>query len=212
MKKNARPAAFVLVIVSLLVLFDCTSEPKKPAEEAASKPAEPTLYTGREAIYKMYVAARSWQADALPFRLESQPTKDVTGKDGRYAVWRASFGSPGHRVAKTYSWSGIKEDDAPDPGISFGAEDSYNPSNTSTRTFDLAFFKVDSDKAVEVASQHGGEKLLKQNASLPLICVVEWSAQENKLMWHVEYGGTGNEAKLRVLVDATTGEFLKVEK
>ncbi len=72
---------FVLILLGLM--FACTSEPKKPAQEAAApQPTEPTLYTGREAAYKMYVAARSWQADGQPFRLESQPTKNVTGQDG----------------------------------------------------------------------------------------------------------------------------------
>ena len=201
------------VLVLLGLMFACTSEPKKPAQEAAApQPTEPTLYTGREAVYKMYVAARSWQADSQPFRLESQPTKNVTGQDGKYAVWRASFGSPGHRVAKTYTWSGVKEDDAPEPGISFGAEDSYNPANAFTKTFDIAFLKVDSDKAIQVANQHGGEKLVKQTPALPIVCLAEWSTQENVLLWHIQYGGTGNEAKLRVSVNATTGDFVRVEK
>jgi len=201
------------ILVLLGLMAACTSEPKKPAQEtAAPKPVEPTLYTGREAIYKMYVAARSWKADSLPFRLESQPTKNITGQDGKYAVWRASFGSPNDRVAKTYSWSGVKEDDAPDPGISFGAEDSYNPTNAFTKTFDIAFLKIDSDKAVAVANQHGGEKLVKQTPTLPIVCLAEWNTQENMLIWHVQYGGTGSEAKLRISVNATTGDFVRVEK
>jgi len=203
-----------LTVLALLgLMLACTSEPQKPAQGAAApKPAEPTLFSGREAIYKMYIAARSWQADSQPFRLESQPTKGVTGQDGKYAVWRASFGSPGHRVAKTYTWSGVKEDDAPEPGISFGAEDSYNPENTFTKTFDLAFLKIDSDRAVQVANQHGGDKLLKQAPTTAIICAAEWDTHENFLLWHVQYGGTGNEAKLRVSVNATTGDFVRVEK
>jgi hypothetical protein len=32
------------------------------------------------------------------------------------------------------------------------------------------------------------------------------------LLWHIQYGGTGNEAKLRVSVNATTADFVRVEK
>lgn len=202
----------LLLFLSLVVICACTSAPEKPAQPAEAKAEAPTLYTGREAIYKMYIAARNWTGDAQPFRLEAQPTKAASGKDGKYAVWRASFGSASRHTAKTFTWSGVKEQDAPEPGTSFGAEETYNPSNSFTKTFDVAFLKSDSDKAVQVATQHGGEKLVKQNANMPVICVAEWDTHENSLLWHVQFGGTGSEAKLTVLVNATTGDFVRVEK
>ena len=33
-----------------------------------------------------------------------------------------------------------------------------------------------------------------------------------KVVWHVIYGNTRDDAKLRVAVNASTGEFLRVEK
>src|SRR3954451_17054921 len=87
----------VAVVVLFGVLTGCNSSPQKPASEPSavqSKPAfQPTYYTGREAIQKMYIAARSWAPDAKPFRLESQPTKDSSGQDGKAGVWRAGFAS-----------------------------------------------------------------------------------------------------------------------
>ena len=91
-------------------------------------------------------------------------------------------------------------------------EDTYSANNSSTLVFDSAFLKVDSDKAYEVAQQHGGEKLMKANPKEPVTYLLEWNPQENKLIWHVIYGSSPAEAKLRVAVDATTGVFERVEK
>jgi len=34
----------------------------------------------------------------------------------------------------------------------------------------------------------------------------------NNLVWHVIYGNSRADAKLKVAVDATTGEFIRIEK
>ncbi|HMK29446.1 MAG TPA: hypothetical protein VK473_07155 [Terriglobales bacterium] len=204
--------AFPMSLLALLLA--CSSEPSKPAAPpaAAKPPAQPTLYTGREAITKMYIAARNWAPDAKPFRLESQPTKEANGQDGKSGIWRASFASANRRALKTFAWSGIKSDDAPEPGISFSTEDSYNPSNASTQIFDIAFLKTDSDAALKAAEPHGGDKLLKKEPASNLNFSVDWSHAENKLIWHVLYGPSKNEPRLKIAVDASTGEFLRVEK
>jgi hypothetical protein len=74
------------------------------------------------------------------------------------------------------------------------------------------YLKTDSDKAFTVAQSHGGEKLLKATPSLPVLYTLDWNPRENQLIWHVMYGGTGMDTKLRVAVDATTGNYLRVEK
>ena len=86
-------------------------------------------------------------------------TDDSKGKEGKSGVWRASFGSPLQRGVKSYTWSGEVSSDR---GINPGTEDTYSPTNTSTQIFDVAFLKVDSDKALEVAQKHGGDKLAGQ--------------------------------------------------
>jgi hypothetical protein len=42
--------------------------------------------------------------------------------------------------------------------------------------------------------------------------VLDWNRQTNELIWHVIYGTDRMSAKLRVAVNASTGEFLRVEK
>jgi hypothetical protein len=199
-----------VMIAALAVLAGCTSEPSKPAEKPQPKP--PEYLSGRAGFYKVYPAARAWARDAQPFRLESQPTPEAKGQDGKAGIWRTGFASPLGRGVKTFSWSGLDSPDAPARGISASVEDNYNPNNSSTAVFDANFFKIDSDKALETAQKHGGDKLLQKSPDTAVIYLLDWSRPESKLIWHVMYGGGRDDAKLKVDVDATTGEFLRVEK
>ena len=200
----------LVAVAAMLILIGCSSEPPKPAEKPEPKPTE--LATGRTAFQKLYVAAHGWGRDAQPYRVQSQTSADSNGHDGKSAVWRGSFASVAMRGTKPYVWSGSTDKDAPSRGVSPGNEDSYNPSNSSTQVFDMQFLKTDSDKAFEVAQQHGGDKLLAKTADMPVYYSLDWNRSENKLEWHVMYGGGRDDAKLRVAVDATTGNFLRVEK
>jgi hypothetical protein len=197
-------------MLALALMTGCTSEPTQPAEKPQPKP--PEYVPGRTAFQKLYIAARGWARDAQPFRLESQITSDAKGKDGKSAVWRASFASPAQRAAKPYVWSGTDAQDAPSRGVNPGLEDTYSPTNSSTQIFDIAFLKVDSDKAFEVAQAHGGDKLLEKSPDTPVLYLLDWSGLTNELIWHVIYGATRDEAKLKVAVNASSGDFMRVEK
>jgi len=175
-------------------------------------PKQPGYLTGRVAFQKMYPVARGWTADAKPFRLQSQFSPDASANQGKAGMWRASFASPSKRAMKMFVWSGLVGPDAPEQGISFSPEDSWSPNNSSTQSFDLGFLKVDSDKAYEVAQKHGGEKLTSKDSTQPVFFVLDWNPQENELVWHVIYGNSRDEANLRIAVNATSGEFLRVEK
>lgn len=207
MKKLLMAMLALLIVLSMMTA--CSSEQPKPAavEKPQPKPAE--FVTGRSAFQRLYIAARGWARDAQPYRIESMITDDSKGKEGKSAVWRASFGSPAQRGVKAYTWSG---EAAPDRGINPGTEDTYSPTNTSTQIFDVAFLKVDSDKALEVAQKHGGEKLLAKSPDTPILYVVDWSSAGNELIWHVIYGNNRDDYKLRVAVNASSGDFIRVEK
>jgi len=197
-------------LLGLMCLIGCSSETTKPAEKPEPKP--PEFVTGRSAFQKIYVAARGWGRDAQPYRLESQGTADSDGKDGKSGVWRGWFGSNANHGAKPYIWSGSGAPDAPERGVTFGAEDSYNPNNSSTHVFDMGFLKVDSDKAFEVAQKHGGDRILEKSADTKVFYLLDWSTPNNDLEWHVIYGPSRDQVKLNVAVNASTGEFLRVEK
>lgn len=202
----------LLLLAALLA--GCSSETQKPTPTAPAKPAvkAPEFETGRTALHKMYATARTWAADAKPFRLQSVPTKDSAGADGKAEVWRAWFASPNKRSVKPYTWSGGSGEDMPERGVSFGPEDSFNPSNISTQPFDIGFLKTDSDQAFKTAQEKGGDALLKKMPGTPILYTLDWSGKTNELIWHVSYGETPSEYKLKIAVDASTGGFLRKEK
>ena len=208
-----------ILIASLLLALLTACSSTKPAESPANAPQstakteakQPQFLTGREAFQRMYVAARLWAVDIKPFRLQSQYSPDAPVSEGKAGLWRCSFASTSKRAMKMFIWSGLVGPDAPEQGVSFTAEDSWNPSNNSARAFDTAFLKTDSDQAYQVAQKHGGEKLLRKDATQPVFFMLDWDPRKNTLLWHVIYGTTLQNANLRVVVDATTGQFERVE-
>src|SRR5258708_16285831 len=198
-------------MMMLALLTACSSDSDK-TEEAKPEVKGPELITARSAFQKLYVAARGWNQDARPYRLESVATSDGKGQDGKWAIWRCSFASATKRSAKTYTWSGSAADGAPSRGVNPGTEDSYSPSNSSTQGFDMAFLKIDSDQAFATAQKHDGEKVLEKAPATPVIYICDWNHNTNELTWHVIYGSNREGAKLTVAVNASTGEFIRVEK
>jgi hypothetical protein len=200
-------AAAALVILALLA--SCNSN---PAPQAKPEPKPPEQLTGRAAFQKVFIAARNYAADVKPFRIESTPSTDGNGQDGKSAIWRASFASATQHGVKPFFWSGSNAPDAPSRGVSPGNEDTYNPSNASTQIFDVAFLKVDSDQAFAEAQKHGGDKELEKDPATPVLYICDWNHNTNQLVWHVIYGSSRETAKLSVAVDASTGAFIRVEK
>ncbi len=203
---------FALAIVLALAMFTgCTSNPEKSAE---TKPAPKTteLLTARSAFQKLYIAARGWNADAKPYRIESSVTSDANGHDGKSAIWRGSFASAAMRSEKSYTWSGSIADGAPEQGVNPGIEDSYSASNASTQVFDMGFLKIDSDQALDTAQKHGGDKILEKDPTTPVLYICDWNHSGNNLVWHVVYGTSRDDARLTVSINASTGEFIRVEK
>ena len=201
--------ALICCLVAL-TLVGCTSKPEQSqSAKPAPKPAE--YLTGRVAFQKMYLSARGWAGDATPFRLQSQYSADAPVGEGKAGLWRASFASPARRMMKMFIWSGLEGPDAPERGVTFTTEDSWNAANTSTHPFNFEFIKIDSDKAFEVAEKNGGSKLTRKDPKQPVYFVLDWDNAKNVLLWHVIYGSSQDDAKLRIAVNASTGEFERVE-
>jgi hypothetical protein len=193
-----------VAILAAGFMVACSSEPSKPATAETPQPKAPDAITGSSAFYKCYIAARTWAPDAQPYRAESMASADSKGRDGKAGEWRAGFASPSLHSTKVFTWA--KSD------ISHGVDDTYNPSSSSTQIFNVQFLKVDADKAFAVAQQHGGDVLLEKEPDTPVVYILEWNRQNNELLWHVIYGTDRATAKLRVAVNASTGDFARVEK
>ncbi|HUB02847.1 MAG TPA: hypothetical protein VL983_09180 [Terriglobales bacterium] len=190
-----------LVAILAVGLAACSSEPAKQATTETSPPKAAEQVTGNSAFYKCYISARGWAPDAQGFRVESSLSK---GRDGKASEWRAGFASAAQHATRAYIWS--------NGDISHSVEDTYSPSNSSTLVFNVQFLKVDTDKAFAVAQEHGGAKLLEKSPDTPVLYILDWNRQTNELLWHVIYGTDRETAALRVAVNASTGDFSRVEK
>lgn len=206
MKKNV---CLFLPFALVLLVMGCDSEPEKP--QGASQTTTPQLETGRFALQKMIVPARVWTSDAQPIRMTSSTAKDNLGHDGKSAYWQAAFASSARQKSESFSWSGLVGSSSPPRGVDHGPEDGFNPSNRSTQPFDLAFLKVDSSQAFDVAQQHGGKQLLEKNPNQEVMYVLDWDPRVGQLRWHVIYGSSENRSQLTVIVNGSTGEFLHKE-
>src|SRR5271168_3872339 len=211
MRDFVPPQTAVVTLLVILALTGCNSNTAK-APEPKPEPKPPELLTGRAAFYKTYIAARNYAADAKPFRIESTPSSESNGQDGKSTIWRISYASATQRGVKPFFWSGSNAPDAPSRGVSPGNEDVYNPSNASTQIFDPAFLKVDTDQAFTEAQKHGGDKILEQDSTTPVLYICDWNHNTNELIWHVIYGTSRETAKLTVAIDASSGGFIRVEK
>jgi hypothetical protein len=199
------------LLLYLIVLPGCESN-APTSSETKPEVKQTEQLTARAAFQKVFIAARNYAVDVKPFRIESIPTTDSNGHDGKSAVWRSSFASATQHGVKPFIWSGSIAPDAPSRGVSPGNEDTYNPNNASTQIFDVAFLKIDSDQAFTEAQKHGGDKVLEKDPATPVIYICDWNHNTNQLVWHVIYGESRDTAKLSVSVNATTGEFIRVEK
>ena len=112
--------ASTMLVVAILALTACSSDSGKSGEPAKPVAKGPELITARSAFQKLYVAARGWNQDAKPYRIESMATSDGNGHDGRWAIWRGSFASASHRSGKAYTWSGSAAEGAPERGVNPG--------------------------------------------------------------------------------------------
>ena len=163
----------------------------KPSQEAARS-------------YKCYIFGPRMGAGCAAVSCRVMAAADSKGRDGKAAEWRTGFASPSLHSTKAYTWA--------NGDISHGVDDTYSPTNSSTQVFNIQFLKTDTDKAFAVAQEHGGDKLWQKEPDTPVLYVLDWNRQENALLWHVIYGADRDTAKLRVAVNASTGEFARVEK
>ncbi|HTD22812.1 MAG TPA: hypothetical protein VK738_09175, partial [Terriglobales bacterium] len=97
----------VVIVVVVAALTGCSSKKTAGTQGPVPSPTpKPTVTeTGRIAFQNMYIQAHLWAPDAQGYLEESQPTMEVTGIDGKSAVWSARFGSRTRGAAKAYAWS-----------------------------------------------------------------------------------------------------------
>jgi hypothetical protein len=209
-----RIVVLVAILLSLLAVIACESgkqeqtAAEKPAAAAKPQPKEPTFSTGEEAFNRIMVLAKSWAPDATPTGLQSELTSETTGTDGKATVWRGSFASAIKQSVKTFVWSGSRQPDAPPFGVTAEPGEAPYTAQIAGLSFQPFMIKTDTDKAFQLAQQHGGEALLKANAKQPVTYLLAMDAQKKVPMWYVIYGKSVNEKKGIGVINATTGAYV----
>ena len=200
------------LICAVLVFGVIGCNPSKPSQDAeqksppqAAQTAPNTYLTGRAAFQQLYSAARLWAPDAQPIRIQSE-ARPENKWDGKSDVWGVSFASASRHGLRPFIWNGLNGQTSIMPGN----EDVYSATNVSTRPFDTAFLKIDSDKALEAAKKKGGKDVPKEG-SAPVKFDCLWDVPKGRLVWRVIIGKTEKESKV-FWVNAATGDFIKTEK
>ena len=198
---------FTLVTAAalLLTLGGCSSEPPAPQKKAAAPPAEPV--TGRQALQKMYIAARGWAADIEPIKLTSILLPEVKAEPGKAAAWQAIFVSPSQGKAKSYTYSVVESEGNLHQGVFAGFDQSYSTSG-ATKPFPMAAIKVDSDQAYQTALKKGAE-YDKKNPGKPIVFLLEANNQFPDISWRVIWGESAGTSNFSIFVDGSTGAYLE---
>lgn len=191
----------LLAITPALLLPACSSGPA-PVKEAA-KPAVPV--TGLHALYQMYTSARAWAQDLQVLRYSSIEIGEVPRQPGKAAAWQVVFGSPASGKSRTYTFSVYEASATLHEGIFPEAEEDWSGSG---KPFLLETAKIDTDKAWETALKHG-EEYNKENPKMPISYILAMEPSINGPAWRVLWGTTAGSSSFSVLVDATTGDYIR---
>jgi hypothetical protein len=88
----------------------------------------------------------------------------------------------------------------------------YQPPKNGERPVDVTRIKADSDTAFRVAKEHGGKSLLDKNPEIEIRYAMMFEKRISQLIWLVFYDIKDTDissAKLRVAINAETGEFIQ---
>ena len=191
----------LFALAPALLLPACSSAP--PPKPAVEKPAEPI--TGLHALYQMYTSARAWAQDLQILHYSSINVREVKRQDGKAAAWQVVFVSQALMQSKTYTFSVYEASATLHQGLFSEAPQAWSGGG---KPFLIEAAKIDTDKAWEVALKHGAEYNSK-NPAVPISYTLGIETG-NDPDWRVIWGETAGQSSFSVLVDASTGEFLKI--
>jgi hypothetical protein len=189
-----------------LILASCTSEaPKKKVEEPKKAPE---LVSGRTAFFRMYSPARMWSPDILVLRMNSIALPEMKAAAGKYPAWECTFVSPSKQKSRTLTYSVIEGGGNLHEGVFSGLEEGFSGASGQATPWPVAAFKIDSDKAYEVALENS-KAYIEKNPNKPIFFLLEQTRRFPNLAWRVVWGESVGTSDYSVYVDATTGTFLE---
>ena len=180
----------------------CSDEAKTPAKKA--KAVEPV--TGQSALFRMFQVARSWAPDVQILKMNSIHLTEVPNVAGKAGAWQATFTSATMSAARPYTYSVIESEGNLHEGVFAGQQESW--SGPATKPFLIAGVKVDTDAAHKTAMGQAGEAQ-KKDPNQTISFLLERQEGSVNPAWRVIWGESAGTSSFSVLVDASTGEYLK---
>ncbi len=205
-----------IALAALLLLVSCTTEQKTAANPpetvsaSTTKPKMPQPVTAAQALDKIQgFAQKQWAADALPVHLESSPNTEANGQDGKATVWTGVFASQQKGQIRTFTWSGSLQPDAPVRGVSGAPNEFPLTAELASQVFQSFLIKADSDRALAVAQEHGGDALLKKFPDQHVKYMIAFDPKSNAPMMYVIYGDSIKNNKGFGVIHAISGTYLR---
>ncbi|HWF10893.1 MAG TPA: hypothetical protein VG297_20635 [Bryobacteraceae bacterium] len=161
--------------------------------------------TGLHALYQMYTSARAWAQDLQILSYSSINIAQVPHEDGKAAAWQVVFVSPGQMQSRTYTFSVYEASATLHKGL---FPEAPQPWSGNGKPFLLETAKIDTDKAWEVALKYGAD-YNRANPKLPItytLAIVKGADPA----WRVIWGQSAGESSFSVLVNASTGEVIRI--
>jgi hypothetical protein len=191
----------LFALAPAVLLSACSSTPPPPP--AVEKPAEPI--TGLHALYQMYTSARAWAQDLQILHYSSINIREVKREPGKAAAWQVVFVSQALSQSRTYTFSVYEASATLHQGLFSEAPQAWSGGG---KPFLIEAAKIDTDKAWEVALQHGADYNSK-NPATPISYTLGIDRGADPA-WRVIWGETAGESSFSVLVNASTGEYMRI--
>jgi hypothetical protein len=202
MKLSMKTFLFLPACGLALLMAGCSEQ----SSAGARKGEKVDPVTGQSALFKMYQVARSWAPDAEVAQMKSVHLTDVPAVRGEAGAWEATFYSPGKSAQRNYTYS-VEESDANlHLGVFPGQQDSA--SAAAAKAFLIGAVKIDSDAAYKTALAHAAD-YNKKNAAQTISFELGKGDTTSNPVWRVIWGESAGTSGESVLVDATSGEYLK---
>jgi hypothetical protein len=198
---------FGVILTAAFLLLNGCSEPPKPAAKKDEPKKEKEPLSGKNAFFKVYVAARSWSGDAQCISVSSIPMEEVKSQPGKSGAWQVTVFSPSKLKKRTYTWSAVESEGNLHEGVYPGAEESVNP-NGKQKPFLIAALKIDTTEALKTAQEHSAE-YMKRNPTMPINYLLELGDKHPNPAWRVIWGESVGTSGHSVFVDAVTGQYLE---
>ena len=179
--------AFALSVISVAILTAGCNSTENKAKESTPTPATAAPAEKKEPVlYTGQEAFNRMMGLAIKWSSDAQPVK-------------------------TSVCSGSRRPDAPPFGVSTeGADSAYNAQSAGL-VFSQYLLKTDTDKAVAIAQQHGGDAILKKDPKQSIMYLLLRDPKQNVPDWYVIYGTSATDRKGIGIINATTGAFVSAK-